>query len=34
MKKLTIILLALSAGILAGAAVPVARIYVSTDRDG
>ena len=33
MKKLTIILLALSAGILAGAAVPVERIYVSTDRD-
>ena len=33
MKKLTITILALTAGILAGAAVPVERIYVSTDRD-
>ena len=33
MKKLLFILLALSASILAGAAVPVERIYVSTDRD-
>ena len=33
MKKLIISILALSAGILAGAAVPVERIYVSTDRD-
>ena len=33
MKKLMITILALTAGILAGAAVPVERIYVSTDRD-
>ena len=33
MKKILSIVLALSAGILAGAAVPVERIYVSTDRD-
>ena len=33
MKKMALTLLALSAGILLGAAVPVERIYVSTDRD-
>ena len=33
MKKLIFTLLALSAGLLAGAAVPVERIYVSTDRN-
>ena len=33
MKKLIITILALTAGILAGAAVPVERVYVSTDRD-
>ena len=33
MKKILSIVLAFSAGILAGAAVPVERIYVSTDRD-
>ena len=33
MKKLMISILALTAGILAGAAVPVERVYVSTDRD-
>ena len=33
MKKLILLLSALSAGILAGAAIPVERIYVSTDRD-
>ena len=33
MKKLISTLLALSSGILLGAAVPVERIYVSTDRD-
>ena len=33
MKKTLCILLALTAGILAGAAVPVERIYISTDRD-
>ena len=33
MKKLMITILALSAALLAGAAVPVERIYVSTDRD-